>query len=54
MHADQPPSPFAELASIYQRLRERERHETVDGSMVKEMLDAAHLIERVHSTAASS
>lgn len=52
MHPDQPPSPFAELTAIYQRLRERELHETVDGSMVKELLQAANLIETVYSTAA--
>lgn len=52
MHADQPPSPFAELTSIYQQIRERELHETVDGSMIRELLDASRLIEGAHSTAA--
>lgn len=37
---------------MYQRLRERGLHETVDGSMVKEMLHAAELIEAAHGTAA--
>ncbi len=37
---------------MYQRLRERDLHETAGGSMVKDLLDAANLIETVHRTAA--
>jgi hypothetical protein len=50
-HADWPP-PFAELAAMYQQLRARELHETVEGSMVEELTHAAELIGRVHATAA--
>lgn len=51
-HQSQTPLPFAELAAMYQRLEERGLHETVEGSMVKELFRAAGVIESVHSTAA--
>jgi hypothetical protein len=50
--AEPPPSPFAELAEIYQRLEEQDLHRTVHGSIVKQLLDAARRIEAVHHTAA--
>ena len=41
-----------ELDAIYQRLRDRDLHSTVYGSMVEQLVSAAKLIEIVHRTAA--
>jgi hypothetical protein len=45
-------SPFAELAVIYQRLQDLGMAQTVDGSMVKDLLDAANRREALYHTAA--
>ena len=37
---------------MYQQLRERQLHETVDARMLKGLLDASKQIEAVHATAA--
>jgi hypothetical protein len=48
---DPRPSPFAELAEMCQRLQKQDLHDTVHGSLVKQLLDAASRIEAVHRTA---
>jgi hypothetical protein len=51
-HSEQFRSPSAKLAAMVQRLEALERHQTVNGSMVKDLRDAAERIEAVHRTAA--
>jgi hypothetical protein len=45
------PEPFSEMATMWQQLRERELHATVDGSLVERLARAAEMIGRVHATA---
>ena len=49
---DPPPSPFVELAAMFQQLRDRGLHETVEGSVVEQLTRAAALLEKAHATAA--
>jgi hypothetical protein len=42
-----------ELSALYRELEQRDRHLTVDGSMVKQLLEAAKAIEAMRGTAAS-
>ncbi len=52
MSESQSPAPFHELSELYGGLQSRKLHESVDGSMVKQLLDAASMIEKARNTAA--